>query len=68
MGTYRTSGSELDPHGWRIQKAGMVLAGETKAFTFGAKPQIQVAAEVSRNGNCTGANITEIKIHKKQIK
>jgi hypothetical protein len=65
--TYRTSGSELDPHGWRIQKAGMVLAGETKTFTFGAKPQIQVGAEVSHNSNCTGGNKTEIKIHKKQV-
>lgn len=65
--TYRTSGSELDPYGWRIQKAGMVPAGETKTFTFGAKPQVQVGAEVTNKPNCTGGNKAEIKIHKKQI-
>jgi hypothetical protein len=65
--TYRTSGSELDPHGWRIQTAGMVLAGQTKTFSFAEKPQVQVGAEVSHNANCTGGNKTEIKIHKKQI-
>jgi hypothetical protein len=63
--TYRTAGSFLAP--WSNVASGAVKAHSTKEFTFGAKPEVQVQAEIKHNLDCGGGDVSVIKDTKKNV-